>query len=165
MPTLDEVLALHPSLTTFGFGQFQDKTAVRTNPNEFNPARIEFLRKLIALSIVPNRSYKVGSYGGKHVMEHLADFYFANGEFIVAMLMEGYPMRTSGVNASFKANYVRFVSSDGARKVLTWTPHPYPIRTKSGRDAEAKMKSLHEGVVALITERVPGWKVGDPVRV
>jgi hypothetical protein len=76
---------------------------------DFKSSRIEFIRAAIRLSIVPAKSYNIGSYGGKHYIEQLTGSYISNGEFIVAMLMEGYvqskivPGRPS---VSFKSKYL-----------------------------------------------------------
>jgi len=76
---------------------------------DFKPSRIEFIRAVIRLSIAPAKSYMVGSYGGKHYIEQLTGAYISNGEFIVAMLMEGYAQSKvvpGRPNVSFKAKYL-----------------------------------------------------------
>ena len=59
--------------------------------------------------------YNVGSYGGKHVIERYRDkvlkngCYISNGEFMMAMLLCGYTMKTNynHINTSFKASFIK----------------------------------------------------------
>ena len=58
--------------------------------------------------------YNVGSYGGKHYIEDYrkksrsGDCYISNGEFIIAMLLCGYTMKTyyNSPNPDFRASYI-----------------------------------------------------------
>lgn len=152
---MDTILALYPNLTTCGLNE------TRTKTDEFTLARIEFLRTLIRVSIVPDRCYKVGSYGGKHSMEHLVKFYFTNGEFILAMLMEGYPMRENGINCVFKARYR--VPNVGANNghILDWTPTKYPLRRRGERNVEEARLTLQNDVKNILDTMVPTWREGD----
>lgn len=50
-------------------------------------------------------SYRVGSYNGKHAVEHALNNYVSNGEFIVAALMLGFTWRNDVPNIEFKMNY------------------------------------------------------------
>ena len=66
--------------------------------------------------ITPTKTvYNVGSYSGKHVIERYRDkvlkngCYISNGEFMMAMLLCGYAMKThfNHINTSFKASYIK----------------------------------------------------------
>ena len=54
----------------------------------------------------------VGSYGGKHVIERYRDkqkekdSYISNGEFIVAMVLNGYVPKKCSLNCAFKAKKI-----------------------------------------------------------
>ena len=106
---MNEALARFPTLGQGG---------LTTHGGIFNPERIELIRKVIRASIVPTApkrgKWGIGSYGGKHYIEHLMDIYITNGEFILAMVMEGYetkhviydkPYRHATPNAVFRAKY------------------------------------------------------------
>lgn len=169
MATQDEILSLYPDLTTCGLNQ------VRTCVTEFNPNRIEFLRKLIRLMIASHRSYKVGSYGGKHAMERPVKFYFTNGEFILAMLMEGYPMRRDGINCVFKARYLVPDVGVPSGYILDWTPEESrrqntmdallfgrrPVRQMRETKVDQARRTLKSNVEALLDETIPTWREGD----
>jgi hypothetical protein len=86
----------------------------------FKPARIEFFRSVIRKTIVPARCFNVGSYSGKHYVEKLTDSYMTNGEFIVAMMLEGYTSSkvvAGSPNVSFKAKYL------ADREIVANFPH------------------------------------------
>lgn len=125
--TMEDILAQYPTLTTFGFGTFKNERPIAPSDRTFNPERIRILRKTLPLILRPSKKFDVGSYGGKHVAEHFVGTYFSNGEFILAMLMDGYKMRHGeGPNAVFQATYL-FPSE--------WR-HPVPTtRPKGARKA------------------------------
>lgn len=114
---MEETLAKYPNLTPFGLTPFMNDPANQESRN-FLPARIDLIRRMIRTMVKPvgpNSRKRIGSYGGKHVIEHEMDFYITNGEFILAMLLEGYPMKHTVYvnrptpNATFNATWVHDV--------------------------------------------------------
>ena len=90
---MDAVLAKYPNLHHFGLSPYDDRPLAAGDRN-FIPARIELIRQMIRASIVPTKKkWDIGSYGGKHYIEHLMDIYITNGEFILAMALEGYEVK------------------------------------------------------------------------
>ena len=89
---MDAVLAKYPNLHHFGLSTYQDRPMTDADRN-FKPTRIELIRNMIKASIEPAKTWKIQSYGGKHYIEHLMDIYITNGEFILAMAMEGYEVK------------------------------------------------------------------------
>lgn len=82
------------------------------NPTEFNPKRIEEIRAIIRKKLVKRKTERInllgyGSYSLKHACEKdekargLLKCYVSNGEFIYAMILEGYNVSRSGLNAHF----------------------------------------------------------------
>lgn len=80
------------------------------NPNEFKQERIEEIRKIIRVRLVKRKTINLlgyGSYKLKHACEKdemargLLKCYVSNGEFIYAMILEGYMVAKCGVNAHF----------------------------------------------------------------
>ena len=69
--------------------------------------RIQLIQALLPLLYDWSKKTKkrVGSYGGKHVVEHLIDFYITNDEFIEACVGLGIP-HTKG-----DPNYVFYMKS------------------------------------------------------
>lgn len=91
---MDAALAKLPTLELFGLAPFNNNPEEYPPDRNFIPARIELIRQVIRVSIVPTkRKWGIGSYGGKHYIEDLMDIYISNGEFILAMAMEGYEVR------------------------------------------------------------------------
>jgi hypothetical protein len=62
----------------------------------------------IPLIIKPVKSYNLGSYYGKHVIEKFrkTNNYISNGEFIIAMMLVGYKCKKNGLNGVFKASKI-----------------------------------------------------------
>jgi hypothetical protein len=114
---MENVLATYPNLTPFGLVPFMNDPANRES-RKFLPARIDLIRRMIRVMVKkvgPNSRKFIGSYGGKHVVEHEMDFYITNGEFILAMMLEGYTMKhvvygppwnRPTPNATFKAAWI-----------------------------------------------------------
>lgn len=100
---MDATLLTYPTLSHNGFPcRWEGR-------RDFKEARIDLIRWVIRASIKPAKSYKVGSYGGKHYVEHLSGTYVSNGEFILAMILEGYTHSkpiAGRPNVCFKANYI-----------------------------------------------------------
>lgn len=81
--------------------------------HEFHTDRIERVREIIRLWLKPRKGVNckcMGSYQLKHAAEdsELAEGlplegYVSNGEFIYAMILEGYDVKRSGINAYFNA--------------------------------------------------------------
>ena len=99
-------------VTRFGFkskndGSFNNKNSI---------LNIMRCKDEIPFIIKPMKSvYKVGSYGGKHEIEKYRnkiikkDNYISNGEFIIAMILNGYVFKkdsNTSLNCSFKAKYI-----------------------------------------------------------
>ena len=79
--------------------------------SEFDPERIERIRKIIRAFLYARKSINrqaEGSYKLKHAVEHY-DYvvngglkgYVSNGEFIYAMILEGFQVERDGRNAYF----------------------------------------------------------------
>lgn len=79
--------------------------------NEFDPERIERIRRIIKTFLYARKSINrqaEGSYKLKHAVEHY-DYvvrgklggYVSNGEFIYAMILEGFQVERNGRNAYF----------------------------------------------------------------
>lgn len=73
--------------------------------------RIQLIQALIPLLYDWSKKTKkrVGSYGGKHVVEHLIDFYITNDEFIEACVGLGIPHTKGDPNYTFHMKH-RFPS-------------------------------------------------------
>lgn len=162
---MDAVLAQHPNLTLFGLDPSQERVPDR----RFTETRIEMIRKVIRVAVKPvspHSKKRIGSYGGKHVIENLIDLYITNGEFILAMLMEGYPMKhiVYGVpfnrptpNASFKADWVMDHGLSEAWRNAP--PEHIPRRYKKAYD---NWRLVKDGVQTIMTEIVGDRR--DPER-
>jgi hypothetical protein len=161
---MDAILAQHPNLTLFGLDPSQEHIPDRN----FIATRIEMIRQVIRVAVKPvspSSKKRIGSYGGKHVIENLIDLYITNGEFILAMLMEGYPMKQivcipynrPTPNASFKADWVmNHGLSEGWRKA---PPEHIPRRYKKDYD---NWRLVNDGVQRVMTEFVGDRR--DPER-
>jgi len=115
---MEEILAKYPSLRPFGLEPYMNNPdALNDADGQFMAARIDLIRRMIRVMVKkvgPNSKKRIGSYGGKHVVEREIGFYIANGEFIMAMLLEGYPMKQDpcdvrgrpSPNGTFKATWV-----------------------------------------------------------
>ena len=58
--------------------------------------------------ITTGSQYKIGSYGGKHVLEKHRKKYISNGCFICAMILLGYKYKKpDSLNLNFKAKYIK----------------------------------------------------------
>lgn len=90
------------------------------DPNVFNEARINAIRYIIRCKLEKRKTinHDVGtSYGLKHrIEEHKwaqcapLNGYVSNGECIYAMVLEGYDVYRSGVNAKFNVTTKSFES-------------------------------------------------------
>lgn len=79
--------------------------------NEFDPERIERIRRIIKTFLYARKSINrqaEGSYKLKHAVEHYDSVvngglggYVSNGEFIYAMILEGFQVEREGRNAYF----------------------------------------------------------------
>jgi hypothetical protein len=113
---MENVLATYPNLRPFGLEPYMNDAANLEPYHGFDASRIDLIRRMIrhmVKPVGPNSRKHIGSYGGKHVIEHEIDFYITNGEFILAMLLEGYsmkhdihPMGRPTPNGTFKATWV-----------------------------------------------------------
>ena len=117
---MEEILAKYPHLRPFGLEPYMKDMSRLTEHHGFLAARIDLVRRMVRVMVKPvgpNSKKRIGSYGGKHVIEHEIEFYITNGEFILAMLLEGYPMKQDGPNGIFKATWVHDVGlADGWRR-------------------------------------------------
>ena len=168
---MDAILTQHPNLTLFGLDPSEEHIPDR----RFTEARIEMIRKVIRVAVKPvspHSKKRIGSYGGKHVIEHLIDLYITNGEFILAMLMEGYPMKhivhcitnRPTPNASFKADWVmNHGLSEGWRNA---SPDIIPRRYKKDYDNWRLVKEgIHNALFEIVgaDRRDPQMKLIDQV--
>jgi hypothetical protein len=173
---MDAILAQHPNLSIFGL----DPTDEKNPDRRFTEARIEMIRKVIRVAVKPvspHSKKRIGSYGGKHVIERLIDLYITNGEFILAMLMEGYPMkqivygRDFGIyynrptpNGAFKADWVmNHGLSEGWRNA---PPEHIPRRYKKDYDNWRRVKEgIHDVLFEIVgaDRRDPQKKLIDQV--
>jgi len=145
---MDALLLTYPTLSHNGFPcRWEGR-------QDFKEARIEFIRAVIRKSIAPARCYDVGSYGGKHYVEHLTGSYLTNGEFIVAMKLEGYThskVVAGCPNVSFKAKYV--VSPDMVANVgRNIADETIFARHWGGQKKVQAYKTLVAEVKALVNE-------------
>ncbi|WP_254561810.1 hypothetical protein [Dyadobacter diqingensis] len=71
--------------------------------NDFQVNRINAARKVIAQSYVKMKTIQKdnSSYGLKHDMEKVIGEYMTNGEFIVAMIGEGFVFKRDRINCYF----------------------------------------------------------------
>jgi hypothetical protein len=114
---MENVLATYPTLRPFGLVPYQNDLSKLPEHHGFDAARIDLIRRMIRVMVKrvgPHSRKHIGSYGGKHVIEREMDFYITNGEFIMAMLLEGYPMKQEprnvaghpSPNGTFKAAWI-----------------------------------------------------------
>ena len=180
---MEEILAKLPNLTPFGLAPYLDDPANHDN-TKFLPARIDLIRRMIRVMVKPvgpNSKKSIGSYGGKHVIEHEIEFYITNGEFILAMMLEGYPARqqTWGLpgapgnrtpNASFKATWVhdQYLADSWRRypegRVLTKYKKKYDVWLQMRKAIEQQLTELigeardpAKSVWDQFKEIVPRW--------
>lgn len=101
MKTKEELLQ---GLTYIGY------SGIGFNQSEFKQERIEEIRKIIRARLVKRKTINLlgyGSYKLKHACEKdemargLLKCYVSNGEFIYAMILEGFQVAKCGVNAHF----------------------------------------------------------------
>ena len=91
---MEEILAKYPLLRPFGLVPYMNDMSRLTEHHGFDTARIELIRRMIRVMVKkvgPHSRKCIGSYGGKHVIEHEMNFYITNGEFIMAMLDASAP--------------------------------------------------------------------------
>lgn len=150
---MDAVLAKYPNLHHFGLSPWDDRPLTAADRN-FSPARIELIRQMIRLTIMPTKKkWDIGSYGGKHHVEHLMDIYITNGEFILAMILEGYEMKqcvwgkdTSHPwrptpNAIFRAKYKPCVKVANSKEWQLRNHHPR-FRTEKVKEWEQVLDTV-----------------------
>ena len=110
-PGLDEVMAQHPLLGTFGIGVFdrgrktleQRRAELAVNRETLTGNETKVLQTVAWLreNVTPIKKPTFNSYWLKHVMERVAGVYVTNGEFIAAALIAGYPHRYAQPNMLF----------------------------------------------------------------
>lgn len=114
---LPAILARHPLLTHFGFGEFNRPfTATEKGRNdllaaiaEIDHARAWLRTQQSRLTLNPRRS----SYGLKHIAERAAGSYISNGALIAAALLEGWKVkRISEISPNARLN----ISEKGLRR-------------------------------------------------
>ena len=116
--TIEEVFAKHPRLEENGFRGVrnprpdteQDKHDAWQKRVISNPAAIQTVQKWICENLTQRKTYnkKISSYGLKHkANQNVRGCYITNGEFIVAMLLEGYEPKVlpDWPNCYFKAQH------------------------------------------------------------
>jgi len=162
---MDAVLTQYPNLTLFGLDPSEEHIPDR----RFTEARIEMIRQVIRVAVKPvspHSKKRISSYGGKHVIENLIDLYITNGEFILAMVLEGYPMKQivhpppfnrPTPNASFKADWV--MDHGLAESWRNALPEHVPRRYKKDYD---DWRLVKDGIQRVMTEIVGERR--DPAR-
>ena len=179
---MEEIIAKYPNLRPFGLEPYQNDAANLEAYHGFLVARIDLVRRMIrgmVKPVGPNSRKHIGSYGGKHVIEHEMDFYITNGEFILAMMLEGYTMKPvvygppynrPTPNATFKATWVHDVGmADGWRRfpegrVLLKYQKKYNTWLEMRRAMEQQLTEIigegrdpAKSVWAQFKEIVPRW--------
>lgn len=121
--------------------------------------RIQLIQALIPLlydwSKTPkgNTTQKqVGSYGGKHAIEHLIDFYITNDEFIEACVGLGIPHKKGDPNYVFYMKS-RFELNLHNHSVITKRPKWFK---KAEWDAYLHAKEQSNTIVNNLIENVEG---------
>jgi hypothetical protein len=115
---IEEVFAKHPRLEDNGFRDLrssrpdteQDKHDAWQKRVISNPTAIQTAQQWIRANLTQRNTYnkKISSYGLKHKLEQdVRCYYITNGEFIVAMLLEGYEPKVlpDWPNCYFKAQH------------------------------------------------------------
>jgi hypothetical protein len=114
---MEDILAKYPNLRPFGLEPYMNDPAQLEADGGFVVSRIDLIRRVIkhmVKKVSPHSKKRIYSYGGKHTVEREIGFYIANGEFIMAMLLEGYAMKPDisvitgrpTPNGTFKAAWV-----------------------------------------------------------
>ncbi|MFF4424724.1 hypothetical protein ACFY04_28780 [Streptomyces sp. NPDC001549] len=110
-PTLVEVMQQHPLLSRFGIGVYdplrktteQRKAELAADRERLaeDEAMVMETTAWLRENITPIKTPTASSYYVKHVMERTTRTYVANGVFIAAALIAGYPFKYEQPNVLF----------------------------------------------------------------
>lgn len=94
------------------------------NADKFDKETIRQVRDLISYLVSKRETLNKDhtSYGLKHIVERILDRYVSNGEFIAAMILEGYRWKpvtndADQPNAFFYASYERLIERDPSTQI------------------------------------------------
>jgi len=97
------------------------KTRYSDSPINTKQPHLKLLFSIIPLIFTPSERKSIGSYGGKHTVEHLMyPGYISNGEFILVMLCLGYKMKAhkDSPNPTFYGQWSKNVNTELKYKFL-----------------------------------------------
>jgi hypothetical protein len=103
---IQQILDQHPQLHFDGYGRRTGETLERFRVELLIPESVEIINLVVdwlKANITPTHTINVrhSSYGLKHLAERVIGEYVGNGQLIVAALLCGYKMRTTGYNPCF----------------------------------------------------------------